>query len=369
MRHLVCTLMAVLAIGFLAGCSDEDCPTCPEPPADGLYSGVAYLSMLFGFKGFYIYDTDLGQITDSVMQEGYAAGTMIWDVSPDGKYLAVSYSDLNGVETRIYDALTWEIQEILPSVGGAQFVGGSDLLLAQWGGILYRFQGPSYTVLSADTFAVNEALDYLVHTGSRSLFAIVGYHQVLQISYDSMKVTREWSPTDPATGIPIFIGYFDVHPNGQILYINGSAGYNGFFVYDLAKDSLIASYPMYLYFGEIAVTPGGEEVWVTDPGRIDIPFSDPEVGTVFIFDAYTGAYTGGISLYGYIEGSPLTALDAKAVDFSPDGSEAYISTGAIGPRENQGTILRFDARSRRLVDVIFPDIDRFPHGVVVGPKP
>jgi hypothetical protein len=367
-RRLICTFVVVFVFAALAGCSDDTCPTCPEPPVDGHYSGLAYLSMQFGFQGFYIYDTDLWQIVDSVMQVGYATGTTVMDVSPDGRYLVVLYADLSFNETRIYDTRTRQQITSIPKSADYEFTADGQFLIRSRQGIFSKFSVPSFALISEDTLFDN-GVDFTLSAETRSIFAVPDYHDVYQISYDSMKIIREWEPVDQTTGIPIFVYYFDVHPNGNLLYINGSAGYNEFFVYDLIADSVIASYPMYERFGDIGVTPDGSEVWVTDPGRVDIPFSRPEVGTVFIFDAYTGAYTGGVSLYGYINGAPQIALDATRVDFSPDGSEVYISTGAIGPRENSGTFLRIDTRSRELIDNIFPEVDRFPGRVIVGPKP
>ncbi len=351
----------------IAGCGDDDCPTCPEPPNNGHYSGLAYLSEQFGFKGFYTYDTDSGAIVDSTMQLGYAAGTSVNDLTADGKYLSVWYGDTLGIETRIYETATMRVVHVLSNIAISNFTEDGKFLIGNRGRAVSKFLVPSFNKVFEDTIIDDDAR-YRVHSPNRSIFAVAGNYKIYQISYDSMKIVHQWTPVDEQ-GIPIFMVHFDVHPNGNLLYSVGSSGSTRFFVYDLTNSRLIASFPLVSYWGDLRVNPDGSEVWVTDPGRVEIPFAPPDVGTVFIFDAYTGAHSGGISLYGYIADDPAEPLDAKRVDFSPDGKEAYITTGALGPRENLGTILRFDARSRKLISNIFPNIDRSPHGVVVGPRP
>jgi hypothetical protein len=320
--------------------------------------------MQFGFNGFFIYDTDKGEITDSVLIGGSA---FVDDVSPDGQYLSVWFGGGADIETRIYDAVTHQVLHVLPSVAQTRFVDNGTLLLGNRGRVYYRYSTPGFSLISVDTLFATTPANF-VNEGTRSIYAVINDYQVYQISYDSMKIIRQWAPVDE-NDIPIFIKHFAVHPNGRFLYVNGGTTEIGFLVYDLQEDRLISSFPMYTYWGDLGFCPSRNEVWVTDPGDIRVQFSLPEVGTVFIFDALTGDFEGGISLYGFVASNPRIPLDAKRVDFSPDGREAYVSTGAIGGRENPGTILRFETKTRKLVDVIFPDIDRFPNRVAIGPKP
>ncbi len=356
-------LVTITAAAWLVSCG-EDCPTCPPVDSQNHYSGLAYLSMSSGFYGFYVYDTDSARVVDSVTFE---STVLVESVSPDGRYLVAWYQGDGDVVARVYDAATMKLLQVLPSVAQSAFADDGRILIGKRGRALYKYGVPGFSLVSVDSL-LESSTDLMICDRIRSVFAVDNWYQLLQISYDSMQVVRRWVPHD-ANGDSIFIQHSHVSPDGGLLYILGGISDLRVFVYDLVGDSIIGSYAMYGPWGDIRVHSNGREFWVTDPGRVEIPFRPPDAGTIFIFDAATGAYKGGISLYGYVPDHPQIPLDATRITFTPDGREAFVCTGVIGPRQYPGTVLRIDCQRRKVTDVIFPDIGRGPYSAVVAPRP
>jgi DNA-binding beta-propeller fold protein YncE len=157
----------------------------------------------------------------------------------------------------------------------------------------------------------------------------------------------------------------DVNRAGTLLYGLG-IGHTGpeCFIFDLEGDSLISSYRLYGHLGVVKLHPDEHEVYISDPG-LHVPAFTP--GTIYVLDAFTGQYLQGISLWGYYDDLPYLALDPWNMEFSPDGSQLFVQTGNIN--RELGTVLRIDTKTKTVESLLFPEIDRLPEGLAVGPKP
>jgi DNA-binding beta-propeller fold protein YncE len=120
---------------------------------------------------------------------------------------------------------------------------------------------------------------------------------------------------------------------------------------------------MYGDFGDVAVSPDGKEVYVTDPGGVFQEWPTP--GTIFIFDADNGQYIDGISLFGYGT-TPGMPVPGDEVVFSPSGERAFVAVGRAD--KAPGTILTVDTKERRVIHVAWSDLGHIPEILAIGPK-
>jgi hypothetical protein len=88
-------------------------------------------------------------------------------------------------------------------------------------------------------------------------------------------------------------------------------------------------------------------------------------GRCFILDAETGAYTYGISLFGYLP-KPFRPLYANCIRFTPTGEKAYIGSG----RQDKypGTICVIKTRTHAIEKMIWPDFEHYICYMEIGPK-
>ncbi|MCP4707586.1 MAG: hypothetical protein GY869_03090, partial [Planctomycetes bacterium] len=121
-------------------------------------------------------------------------------------------------------------------------------------------------------------------------------------------------------------------------------------------------YQLVFKFGYIAVSPNGRYVLFDDPG--DVSHGYP-VKMFFVYDNTEQEMvriidTDTLSLF---EGLPFPAV--STIDFSPDGTEAYVSTGGNGWAT--GPVIVFDMDKLEFVRKIDMPFEWAPDPIVVGP--
>jgi len=350
----VATMVMVL---FIMGCSD-DCPICPKPPVEQPYQGRLYVCMLFGTSGVFVVDTQTDSVLDSIV---YDRSAMTVSASDDGRYLAVG--DDHGT-TRAYDAATLRQLPVTAPLIGLEFLKESNALFGVGRHSFYKYSVPDFGLI----FTGTTDLDVNVHryVRSRDLLILAGdTNRIVVVDTDSFRVRKDrriWAPN----GEPYTLWRLDGHPNGDLVYAIGIYSRSvDLICYSLDSGKILNLYPMYTRLGEVRVSPKGDKVYVTDPGIPGMHSYNP--GNIFVFDAYTGEYLHGISLVGYVAGFPWEGLDAWQLEFSPDGSILYVSTGHSLSRA--GTVLKINTKTDAIEKVIFPEINRWPRRMAVGPVP
>jgi DNA-binding beta-propeller fold protein YncE len=371
---LVAIIVTAMTLGLsVSGCS-KDCPTCPTDKPVEHYKGWLYYSDCTDqFNGVTLVDMETDSIVDSIRHEGPAMGTLGIDVSPDGRYLAVGFTGINDDtrETRIYDAQTLQLLTVLPKLYDPLFDPGSGMLIGELSHSLTWINMPSGQVVREDTLEdvflpcdrPFDLLNHLIYGNSvkanpfRSEFA----------SYDYVNHELEYVPIHVAPGDTVQVIQACVDVDRNRLFFHSIRWFNGgrtlLMGYDLNTLAVLWTFPTLSEVGSVAVSPDGSEVWMTDPGQPGYIFDS---GTIYIFDAASGAYLQGISLFGY-GSNPLSPLAGSGIIFSPTGEKAYVATGYAADRPT-GSVLVVDTKLKKIIKVLTPDYMRSPMRLCIGPK-
>jgi DNA-binding beta-propeller fold protein YncE len=370
---IMVSLLAGLA-GFLVSCC-KDCPTCPDGTTQ------PYKGWLYATDGLtnYVYqiDTETDSLVDSVTYdtELYMPGYIA--VSPDGQYLVVPYLDhWNSVYfTRIYDAQTLDIIMDLDEIITPLFADNGNKIVSPDTKTVAQYSVPGFDLISIDTImspdSSSRIQDYVLHESENRIYMIVSCYPeagdstyIMAYDYQKREVVDRWYITDD-NGDWVQIHHIDVHPNLPWLYL-ATQEYGGIFYiacYDLEKGEFIFKTPIATYFGHCCVSPDGSEVYLTDHGLPLTPVPSP--GTLFVFDAFDGAYLHGISLFGY---DPILSepLYAGYIVFTPTGEKAYVGSGLQGKRS--GSVFCVNTSTRDITKLIWPDLGHYTYVLAIGPK-
>lgn len=338
------------------GCSDDcpTCATCPEPVEDEIYEGRLYVSMLNGEAGLYVIDLATDSIVDSVM---YPWGFGPVDVSPDGKYVAA-----NGIgETLIYNTADMSLVHTIKDFAMADFIRGGTALLGAYRLTAYVYSFPDCELeWSSDSI---RWAGYVYFDDRDEVIGVKRPDTVYCYSFRTNETVHRWLVPPDSGGF--FMWRSDVNAAGTKFYgIAECADRSEFFILDLTRDSITSEFPLYTPFGYVKLNPKLNEVYVTDPGAVGWTLSP---GTVFIFNAETGEYLEGISLYGYNSEIPEFPLDPYDIVLTPDGNYLYIRTGDF--KTEPGPVIRINTRTRRVEKLIYFGTDLLASYMAIGPKP
>lgn len=358
----VCLLVSLLLLLMTGGCSDDDCETCPTCPEvsdhNEIYDGLLYVSIANPAAdenvGVYIFDTRTEQIVDSIPAAG--AGIYHLDVTSDGRLLATG-DEL--ATTLVYDTGNLKPLKSFEMQTEATFApDGSYLLLHRLKTRIYSV--PAFNLIVEDTLDVGA--DVVFSKTRSSFFAIADRKLLYEYSLDTSKIIRSWQLSD-RDGVVYDLWSFDLSLREQLahLIVSGSHG-SAFVTWDLTADTLINEHPLVFWTGSVCANAFGAEVYVTEPGYSLVN----GVGTIYVFDRFTGEYLDGISLFGY-RSNPTIPLSARNMVLAPDGSQLYVVADAT--QWNTGTVLRIDTKTRKIESLLFPSLDVYPYDVAIGPKP
>lgn len=230
-------------------------------------------------------------------------------VSPDGTYAFVANKGDDTV-SRI-DLETRTVTATIPvpdnPLGIAFLPDGSKAYVASWA-------ANAITVIDTATNGTSAVTGILANTGPYKIaitpdgseaivsgYGAEGYVVTVSTATDAVVATVD-SPGSWLQGI-------DVDPLGNTAYVGSTGG--GLFFYNLDTDLFSLDMVTGLgWLGEVAVTPDGSEVWMTD---------NSDTGAVHIFDVSDGEIAVDYTGFSYPNG----------VAFSPDGSVVYVSEYGI----------------------------------------
>jgi len=89
-------------------------------------------------------------------------------------------------------------------------------------------------------------------------------------------------------------------------------------------------------------------------------------GTLYVFDAETGAYTHGISLYGFTPNYPDIPMFGNMIAFTPTGDKAYVGSGRS--EKYSGTVCSINTSTYAVENLVWPDFNHMILFLEIGPK-
>jgi hypothetical protein len=369
--------LLIAGIAVLSSCS-EDCPTGPVQPKP--YNGWLYAT---GPGNNYIYriDTETDSLVDSVKSEisdDFSPGRPV--ISEDGRYLAIAFLDNLNEQyfMRIYNAQTMSIiTDINHSVYPHNYLLKDDLLVTVGNKRLIYYSIPDFAIAGEDSLLNNSdsisssILNIDEENGLYYLWVTLSFPDgrdstwLASYDYDKREIVDEWEIDIEIGGSNTFtFSTVKLHSNPLRMYFLGySELENGILgCYDFKSKRLLFVQRLESHWGSFDISPDEKELYATDPGW----FNDrTNAGTVYVFDAMTGVYLHGISLYGY-NTIPDRPLYANNVVFTPTGEKAYVASGRL--EKGSGTICVINTSTRDITRLIWPDLGHYIFRLVIGPK-
>jgi hypothetical protein len=357
--------LSLLILTFAIYSCCEDCPVGPVQPKP--YRGWLY-ALDYWSGWLYQIDLETDSVIDSIHHEmeGYSTGA--FDVSSDGKYLAVSFTRTTPLarQLRIYNAQNLQLIIEMEGGGYPAFTGDQQKLII-CGDNIEIFQVPGFALLYADEIgrsAQPVIIDSFIFLLQMQNWASGDSQFVAKYNYyvhelDTFIITDN-------EGNWFSYHQFNVSEDGRYLYFGGYSGSvpSSLNCYDLDTREFIFKHYVYSVNGAVELNPTADELYFTDPGYSS-DYESP--GTVFIYDSRSGAYEGGISLFGYTtDEEAFLPLYANGVAFTPDGNWAYVGTGNVF--KAGGGIVVINAKDRQVKNIIWPDLDHYIRNMKIGPK-
>ena len=370
---------------LLSSCS-EDCPTGPVQPKP--YNGWLYATDI---NSNYVYriDTEADTLVDSMrceLGDLYMPARVV--SSSDGRYLAISFGD-NWNEKyvlRLYDAQTWElISELSDPANPLFFIENNTMLLTRVGEEFVYYSIPGLARVDSDSMIFAHPnlfrLDMLEIDERKKLAYIIARFDREESIYENYSDSVCLYAYDYANRLIEDEWIINIRDDNNDFYGIGRAALNvgrSYFYaltasysdsaayvvgYDYANDDLIFKFETESGLGDIALSPNGQDVYVVDPGQ---PGDIWTAGTLYIFDANNGAYTHGISLYGYAPNRPDIPMFASVIEFTPTGDKAYIGSGLNG--KHSGTICSINTSTYSVENLVWSDFEHVILFLEIGPK-
>jgi len=356
-------LGAVLLVGLIGCSKDDDCPNCPNDGDNSVPQAKVYvITNDLGAPNVVAFDVATDTPTDSLTIQSTGFGHA--QLTSDGKYLL--FEDYRP-QTYILDAATldeikvineWRIERTtLVRDGSMLFAAGIDWFA------LFTVPGGRKVAeheISGSGSLLNSA-GYDDYTDQ--VYGTLGVTDVVFIELDSLSIVKSYQITDN-TGQSYYISRLLLDLKTGIGYALVSWTSDYFVTFNAETGRITQRFPIHTTHGDLKMSPDGSEVFVSDPGALN---QDPSTipAPIYIFEAATGNYKDEISMSDFVEDAPEGTLNAWRLAFSPDGSVLYVATGDFAA--GGGTVVKFDPKNRKLLGMLFPDLDRLPSSVVVGP--
>lgn len=329
-RMTVICLVLVIALAYAFSCSK---PTKPEEPR-----GLRLYVVDNQTTNLYAIDPEADSVLDSL--PNMVLADMV--LSRDGSWLYATAFDY--IDHHILKINT-RILEITDRFDGA----AGSLTFLDNERILMRSLLDSVQFIDPQTFELNrvDRIELLPGASRDTLDFVVGYSRDLgMVVYDYIHGGVIAGNRENFAGP----NHVSIHPSGHEGYAV-MTGTGGWFVAFSVPD-LVEKFRFGLNSsnGECAPSPDGRLVLVSDPGRLPV---GPPVGDLLIYDVAAGEITQRISTDTLTMLDPLYAGAISQIEYSPDGSTAFISTGCGGFAA--GPVLIFDMERLAFVgQVVMP---------------
>lgn len=317
-----------------------------KPPGYYLFVGN------WAWDEIYIVDTDSNFVVDTMY--GFKINICEIVVTLNGRKMYVTtQGDSRYPFSAVYvaDLNRRSVRQILDKV--------ADIYLAPNGTVFvitsYRYYGVSQIgiidairdrIIFFDTLNIqdtNLGYDYqnvAFDVNRNLLYGINREHQLFAYNYVQKKVVRIYKN---AYGF-YFLQMLTSH-DGKYLYVAGGP------VFDLEHDSVIA-YVGKNYLGSLALSPDGEYLYITDPGKY-LNLEILPTGKVYIYQIKTYSYIGEIDV---IKASDeyKTSYATDHISLMPDGKTAYVTNWS-------NALFVMDLQNREVKKVI-----KFPRALEVS---
>jgi len=382
-------MLALPVMAMLIASCCSDCPTGPGGPS--AYRGWLYAT---NSSNNYLYriDTETDKAVDSMrceLSEDYMPGRVV--SSSDGKYLAVSFLDnVNELYVlRLFDAQTWElISEINVPSSPLFFIENNSLLLDvdEVNGQFIYYSVPNLVPVDYDPMIYSHPnlyrLDMIEIDESKKLAYIIARFNretgpqysdsvcLYAYNYIQKEIEHEWIINiRDNNGDFYMVARAALDTDRSRIYVNTSAP-DAFYVvgYDYGNDQVLFRHQIESCYGDIVLTPNKKEIYVVDPG---MPGDFGHMwtglaGTLYVFDAETGAYTHGISLYGFTPNYPDIPMFGNMIAFTPTGDKAYVGSGRS--EKYSGTVCSINTSTYAVENLVWPDFNHMILFLEIGPK-
>jgi DNA-binding beta-propeller fold protein YncE len=357
MRKILRTscLAIVVLFGFVAITCDEDCPVCPKEPEPvpvephRVYVYDALSQFICSI------DAPADTIVDSIRIDYYGYGIFL---TPDEERLLVT--KLDGFTMEIYST------EDLSYLGSNNQYGdyyfdpkGAYGIWSSFGNKRLYFIDP-VTLVPFDSLpfcCYGGFLDTVNHLffGSGihidSVGSSIDYRIVYEIDCLSRSLVHSFnlydqyeSRTFPALEVAYNYLTGDFYCQGWF-----QPYWSFFYQYSIAGDSVIARWRLSAASGDIAVSPDGLSVYVTDGGNTTSDIYPR--GDIYVFDAHSHALYDIIPPYDYSSGQ-IGAPFFGLCKISPDGRRAYL--GSLSNNLGGVPLYIVDVSQNKIIKTIRP---------------
>jgi len=353
LRALAGVALAILACEVLPGCNKG---TDPKPlPKYLLYAATTASGSSEGWVA--VIDCATDSVIDSISRGFQSEPGIV--ASPDGKYFAVLGS---GRPPEIFDAVTRTQIKYLssPSIGPL-FLPSARIVLSP---------GPDSTlVYDIPGFNLKEVWPRpqwdIEPVGSLGRFASAKPTRPDPYPVEFVIFNPDGSPIDsfvisPDSDTLQVAPTFTFSPDGTRFYGVAFKGFRGGLAcYDLISHTLLFFQRTNYSFRHCRVSPDGQEVWTTDPGDLH-GFSPDHLGSIYVYDAFTGMLKDSVSVY--YPGFNRTLMPWN-IRFLPNSEKVYINCVGLQP------ILAINTRTKKVERLIFPDFNRWALEIDLAPQP
>lgn len=354
MRHLIVIILTSLTI---IACENQD----HIPPIQPLGNDFALFASGDGNSpAVYVLDADSLTLLDSISTDRDVAWTVVfspdystWYSVWDSFYVPLDAERyLQAVDTRSMSI----IQSTSVSTLGAVALSNDQQLVAYGDRGISVFDRVSFTLLKSDTslYFVNDIIPsssqsrlYMLCTPDRQFPGLVIY------DIDSMKIDQIIPIADSITQRRMQPVDLSISPDERYAFISvfnwiGGAGYNSFIAFDLKSNEVVSEYHCGA-FAQLAISPDGESVYITDPSGYLYQFIT--TGQILRYNVKSRQMEvfverpRSIGLLGnlFVSDRVVVAPDNRTVFISMWGGDGYTTDGRFA------AIIKIDALTRELL--------------------
>jgi len=310
-------LLAALLIFCEVGCERQNIIESPNLIKNkGYYLYVGN----WGFNEVFIVDTDSNAVVDTL--RGFGS---VWDltVTKSGKKLFICTRDdvppdyagkifSLDLKTKEVKVIHNEISDVFVSPNGVVFVISYSYNAGSSQGSVGIIDTLTDAITLFDTLDIRDTrhnYQSMVFDKNRpQLYAVNNNKRLFAYNYDNKKVVRVYQNLfDPLRMV--------ISPDGKFVYVAGGP------VFDLERDSVIA-WVGGNQLGSLALSPGGEYLYITDPGGY-MRLEPVPTGKIIIFQTTTNNYVGEIDVNKAVPFGHGNQTDR--IVLTPDGKTAYVS--------------------------------------------